>query len=313
MKNTLKYSLIYIAAIVFLVGCIEEYVPETQESDQQYVVEGFVEAGEGSNPTFVLITQSIPFLSTIDLDAFNRLFVNNAEVVVNDGSKDVVLTELCLSELPDDLKTLAAEALGLDPDSLTLDICAYVDLLNEIDRKEGGTYNLTINIEDESPITASTTIPQFVPLTDLRWDDPPGEPSDTIARLWVTIDDPVNEANFYRFFTEQNNEGLIAPFASVTNDAFFDGQKFEFPLNKAEPRDQEFDPDTFGYYYRGDSIRIKWLTIDEAHFNFWNTLEFSRNNAGPFSSYNRVTSNVDGALGVWGGYAVGFYEEVVPF
>lgn len=53
--------------------------------------------------------------------------------------------------------------------------------------------------------------------------------------------------------------------------------------------------------------------MDETHFDFWNTLEFSRNNSGPFSSFNRVSSNVDGALGVWGGYAVGYYEDVVPF
>ena len=304
--------LIFSLGVILLGGCVEEFVPETNEEDQLFVVEGFIEGGESEMPTFVLLTKSVPFFSTIDLNTFNNIFVNDAKVTVNDGTNTVELQEFCLDELPPSTKEAAAEALGFDPDSTTLNICAYVDLLDLIDRKEGGIYDLKIEVENEV-ITARTTIPEMVPLFDLRWDDPPGEPSDTLARLWVTIDDPEEEANFYRYFTEQNNEGLIAPFSSVVDDKFFNGKEFEFPLSKAEPQDADFDANTFGWFFRGDSIRIKWMTIDEAHFEFWNTLEFSRNNSGPFSSYNRVTSNVDGALGVWGGYAVRYYDEFVPF
>jgi len=296
---------------MLLVSCIEEYVPPQEETTPEFVVEGFIEAGEGSLPAYVLITQSIPFLSTIDLSTFNSLFVNDAIVTVNDGTKDVQLTELCLNDLPDPIRAVAAELLGVDPDSTSLNICAYVDLNDELDRREGGSYDLSIST-DNTEITATTTIPEFVPLFDLRWDDLPGVPSDTLARLFTTINDPADQTNFYRYFTEENDEGLVIPFQSVVNDAFFDGQEFEFPLNKAERRDADFDPNTFGFYTRGDSITIKWMTIDEAHFDFWTTLEFSRNSSGPFSSFNRVTSNVDGALGIWGGYAVGFYREFVP-
>jgi len=292
-------------------GCIEDYTPEPLDSNQEYVVEGFIEAGDDSAPAYVLITESIPFISTVDINSFNSLFVNDAIVTVEDGTNTVELTELCLDDLPPEIKAIAAEVLGFDPDSTSLNICAYVDILDQLDRKIGGKYDLSIEI-GESEITATTTIPEFIPLTNLRWDQPPGVPSDTLARLWVTIDDNLDESNYYRYFTEENNEGFIAPVSSVTDDSFFDGADFEFPLNKAERRDGDFDPNTFGFYTRGDTIRIKWMNIDQAHFDFWNTLEFSRNNSGPFSSFNRVSSNVDGALGIWGGYAVGFYEEVVP-
>ncbi len=308
--NKSVFGLVMITII--LAGCIEEFVPDTQEEDQQYVVEGFIEAGENAMPTYVLLTKSIPFLSTIDLNTFNTIFVNDAKVTINDGTNTVELEEFCLDELPPEIREAAALVLGFDPDNTTLNICAYVDFTDLLDRKEGGAYDLRIEVENEV-ITAKTTIPESVPLFNLRWDDPPGEPSDTIARLWVTIDDPAEDANFYRYFTEQNNEGLISPFSSVVDDKFFNGKEFEFPLTKAEPEGGDFDVNTFGFYNRGDSIRIKWMTIDESHFEFWNTLEFSRNNSGPFSSYNRVTSNVDGALGVWGGYAVKYYEEFVPF
>ena len=306
-----KYFLVMLIIASVLAGCTEEFIPDTQEEDQQYVVEGFIESGEGAMPTYVLLTKSVPFLSTIDLNTFNSIFVNDAVVTVSDGTNTVQLQEFCLDELPEEIREAAALALGFDPDSTTLNICAYIDLLDGLDRKEGGSYDLKIEVDDET-ITATTTIPQYVPLFDLRWDDPPGEPSDTLARLWVTIDDPDDEANFYRYFTEENNDGFVTPFSSVVDDKFFEGKEFEFPLTKAEPRDGDFDANTFGLYYRGDSIRIKWMTLDEAHFEFWNTLEFSRNNSGPFSSYNRVTSNVDGALGVWGGYAVRYYDEFVP-
>ncbi|MEM9546415.1 MAG: DUF4249 domain-containing protein [Bacteroidota bacterium] len=310
----LNYRVIFAFLLIAVVywSCTEEFIPDTSEEDQLLVVEGFIEAGEGAMPTYVLLTKSIPFLSTIDLNTFNELFVNDAKVTVFDGTDTVELLEYCLEELPEEVRQAAAEALGFDADNTTLNICAYVDLFDLIDRKEGGKYDLRIELENEV-ITASTTIPPMVPLFNLRWDDPPGEPSDTLARLWVTIDDPVEEANYYRYFTEENDEGLISPFSSVVNDNFFDGKEFEFPLTKAESSETGFDANSFGLYYRGDSIRIKWMTLDEAHYEFWNTLEFSRNNSGPFSSYNRVTSNVEGALGVWGGYAVRYYEEFVPF
>lgn len=306
-----KYVLGFVFLSAFLVGCTEEFIPDTQEEDQRYVVEGFIEAGESETPTYVLLTKSIPFLSTIDLNTFNTIFVNDAKVTVSDGTNTVELNEFCLDELPPEIREAAALALGFDPDSTVLNICAYVDLLDLLDRKEGGVYDLKIEVDNEV-ITARTTIPEFVPLFNLRWDDPPGEPSDTVARLWVTIDDPAENANFYRYFTEVNNEGLVSPFSSVVDDKFFDGKEFEFPLTKAEPRDGDFDANTFGLYFRGDSIRIKWMTIDAPHFEFWNTLEFSRNNSGPFSSYNRVSSNVEGALGIWGGSAVRYYDEFVP-
>lgn len=311
MKNCNLYIVCFILSTLFFSSCIEDYVPTPEENKQEVVVEGFIEAGEGSLPAYVLLTESIPFISTIELSTFNSLFINDAEVTVNDGTNLVTLTELCLNELPEELRVVAAEVLGVNPDNVELNICAYVDLLDQLDRKEGGQYDLTIKIDDKT-ITSTTTIPQYVPLTNFRWDELPGIPNDTLARLWVTISDPADEKNFYRFFTEENNEGLIAPFSSIVEDVFFNGEMFEFPLNKAEPRDAEFDPNTFGFYTRGDSIRVKWMTIDEAHFDFWNTLEFSRNNSGPFSSFNRVSSNVDGALGVWGGYAIGFFEDLVP-
>jgi len=96
----------------------------------------------------------------------------------------------------------------------------------------------------------------------------------------------------------------------VTDDALFDGQSFRITLQKAEPPGTSFD-DEFGLYRVGDTATLKWMTLDQSHFDFWNTLEFSRANQGPFATYTRVRGNVSGALGVWGGASVDIYTQIV--
>jgi hypothetical protein len=314
MKINIKYSfqaMIVFTLMVGIYGCQESYLPDTSEEDQLIVVEGFIESGEGSNPTFVLLTKSLPFIGEIDAQRIEELFVRGAKVVVSTEEEEYSLTEICLDQLPPEIVREAALFLDLDPDSLLFNLCAYVDVFNQIPRREGGRYNLTVHTEN-AVLTASTTIPRYIPLYGFRWDDPPGNPNDSLATLYARVDDFPDEANFYRYRTGKIGEPLESPFASVANDVFFDGQSFEFILNKAEPRGSDIDPELFGLYPRGDSILIKWSNIDQDHFNFWNSLEFSANSAGPFSSYTRVSSNISGGLGIWGGYASGYYRLKVP-
>lgn len=305
----------YLVALLLslsLLSCEEEYIPDTNLQEQEVVVEGYVEVGSNSNPTFVILTKSIPFISTIEPDKFTELFLRGATVTVNDGDKTVTFTELCLSDIPEELKAQVYEVLGYTPDSSAVDICLYVDLLGQLTKDYGRRYDLKVLI-DGKEITATTTVPSFVPLDSLKWDDTPGEPSDTLAQLLVTINDPAGVANFYRYQTATEGSGFIAPFTSSIDGEIFDGKKFDIPLQKAERRGGDFDPDSFGLYLRGDTVTIKWSTIDKAHFDFWNTRDFSANSGGPFSSYTRIASNVKGGLGIWGGYATEQYKEVVPF
>jgi len=297
---------------ISFVACEEEYIPDTNLQQQEVVVEGYVEVGSNSNPTFVILTKSIPFISTIEPDKFSELFLRGATVTVSDGDKIVTLTELCLSDIPEELKAQVYEVLGFSPDSNAIDICLYVDILGQLTKDYGRRYDLKVLI-DGKEITASTTVPQFVPLENLKWDDTPGIPSDTLAQLIVTIDDPAGVANFYRYQTATEGRGFLAPFTSVIDGDIFDGKRFDVPLQKAERRGGDFDPESFGLYLRGDTVTIKWSTLDKAHFNFWNTRDFSANSGGPFSSYTRISSNIKGGLGVWGGYATEQYKSFVPF
>ena len=311
MKNI--FSIVSLFVLLQLWSCEDPYTPSTSTAQQEIVVEGYVEAGEGSLPVIVLVTRSIPFISTIGSDVFSDIFVRDAVVEVFDGTNTVSLTQLCLSDIPEDLRDQAAALLGLNPDSLSIDICVYADIADQIDRKPGGQYDLTVRVEDKT-LTATTTIPQIVELTDFDFRVPPGIPIDTMAELWASISDPGGIPNYYRYFTATNRDPqLIPPFGSVFDDGFFDGmQNLPIPFPKAQRRGQDFDPDTFGLYDRGDTIRIKFCNIDFEHYDFWRTRDFAANSGGPFSSYTRISSNIKGGLGIWGGYAVANYTLYVP-
>ncbi|MDP4819730.1 MAG: DUF4249 domain-containing protein, partial [Saprospiraceae bacterium] len=61
----------------------------------------------------------------------------------------------------------------------------------------------------------------------------------------------------------------------------------------------------------GDTVVVKWANIDQVQYDFWSSLESAVSNQGPFSTYTRVNSNVNGGLGVWGGLSARYYTIVV--
>lgn len=305
---------LFLALGLWFTSCEEPYIPPTTEEDQQYVIEGYIEEGEGSMPTYVMVTRSLPYLSTIGPDQLANIFVKNANVTVNDGEKTVTLVQLCLNELPEELRRQALELLGLNPDSSSVNICLYVDILQQLNKKQGGKYDLNVDIDGYN-LSATTTIPTYVPLFDPHFEEPPGEPSDTLAALWFKIKDPAGP-NYYRYLTTgDEGDGLLAPFQSTTDDAFFDGKEFDFPLNQAERRgnrDGDNNFDDFGLFHRGDSLTVKWMCLDKVHFDFWRTRDFAANSGGPFASYTRIKTNIKGGLGIWGGYSVGYHRLYCP-
>jgi hypothetical protein len=311
MNKVLVIVVIFIALLV-LPSCEEEFVPKASLEPTEIVVEGYIEAGEGTQPAYVILTKSLPFFSEIGTEQLDAIFIHDADVRVFDGVQEVQLPEFCLSELPQPLREIIASQFGLNANVIEVDFCVYLDLADQITREFGRSYQLTVKT-GMSTLYASTTIPGHVPIDSLYFDAPPGEPNDTLAQLLVTISDPAETADFYRYFTNVGNRKFQSPVSSVTEDVFFNGKTFEFQLLKAENINEDLDPETFGLYTIGDSIGIKWCNIDKDHFEFWNTLEFSNANQGPFAGYTRIDSNIEGGLGIWGGYSVSFYRLLVDY
>lgn len=292
--------------LICLSSCETAFIPEPVADAEQIVVEGYVEAGEGASPTYVILTKSLPFFDEFNQETFNGLFINDAEVTVSDGENEVVLTELCISELNEEQLEIASEFLGIDARNAEVEFCVYLDVFQAITPQIGGRYDLTVKTENGT-LTATTTIPELVLLDSLRFVNTPGEDVDTLAQLEAYVQDPEGIENYYRYATQINSGPMIGGVPSVTDDRLFDGQFFNFPIAKAEARDTEFNTETYGYYLVGDTLTLRWANLDKEHFDFWNTLEFNALNQGPFSSYTRVDSNIEGGIGIWGGYATRYY------
>ena len=303
-------TLILLTFCLFYFACEEEFIPEISTDPEDIVVEGYIEAGPAAFPPYVLLTRSLPFFQEINFGDLDNLFVHDAIVTIDNGESVITLEELCWNDFSPEEQELLLDLLqqtgvgGID--TIPGNLCVYFDrdfaMLGEV----GKTYNLRIEVEDKV-LTSTTSIPSQVVVDSLYFVVPAGEVSDTLLELRGVFTDPADQRNFYRYFTSINFEPFLAPFNSVADDALFNGLNFEFPLPKAEPRNTNIDPGEFGLYTVGDTVVVKWTTIDEAHFRFWSTLEFNAVNQGPFSAYSRVETNINGGIGVWGGYASSYY------
>jgi hypothetical protein len=69
----------------------------------------------------------------------------------------------------------------------------------------------------------------------------------------------------------------------------------------------------YPYFLKGDTVTVKWSNIDQAQYNFWNSLEYEENNElNPFANPIVVASNINGGLGIWGGYGSTYKTMIVP-
>ena len=303
----------FITLVVFasmIVACEQPFLPEVTSQPPEIVVEGYIESGPNARPPYVILTRSQPFYEQFNTQDLNNLFVHGARVTIADSNAEQLLEEVCLSDLNPLLVNQLLNQFGLASDSVMVDICIYTDLSFSIAGEEGETYTLTIEVDGQK-LSSQTTIPSHVEIDSFRFVRPSAVSPDSLRELRGYLSDPPGEANYYRFLTKVGDEPWYPGFNSVVNDRFFDGGSFEFPLPRGVPRNAEVDPETFGLFSVGDTISIRWLSIDRDQYDFWNTLEYNAINQGPFSSYTRVDTNIKGGLGIWGGVAVSRYTLVV--
>ncbi len=306
-----KYFLILFSIIIlFCTSCEEQIFPIGDDTPPQLVVEGVIEAGEIPIPPVVLLTRSLQFTSDGRQLSIDDLFVHDAIITVSDGAQTVTLDEICWEDLSEDQQKLVSENFGNRYDSIGVNLCVYADVNEVMPGEIGKTYTLNI-AADGQELSAVTTIPPHVPVDSFYFQNRPGDNSPEYFELIAKISDVENRPDFYRYFTSTNNSFFDAPIASVGDDLLIDGKEFEFPITQGETWLEPSNPQDYGYFNVGDSIQLKWCNLDENHFNFWSTLEFNFFNQGPFGSYTRIDSNIEGGLGVWGGYSVSYYSGVV--
>ncbi len=306
-SKKMKQYIILLFSVLLFISCEEEFIPDFANEEPTVVVEGYIQAGEQASPIVVTLSKTYPLFQNSDNIKGPELYLGGATMKVEGNGQSIILTEVCTESLDPEIKELLISTLGLDSAFFEVDICFYSDINNEINAEVGEKYQLTIDFEGEQ-LTAETSIPEYIPIDSFNIFDPLN--NSMFRQLNGYLNDPLNP-NYYRIKIGLNGGALRNTF-SVTDDLLFDGQSFEFPINKQpDPSETDLDPTIVGLYSIGDSLLIQWQTIDEGHFDFWNTLEFARGNQGPFASYTRAATNINGGIGVWGGSSIGYYNVAI--
>lgn len=311
----LTYPLLYLLAITF-VACTKDIEVKLPAVEQQIVVEGSIE--QGSFP-LIILTRSQGYYDPINAGTFSNLFVSGAKVQIVVNEKDtVLLDQLCSADLPDSLKGAAAELLNLPIENSLVNICIYFSADSRLLGKKGNQYELLVDA-DGKKLKSTTFIPNPIPLDSLYFKVDGN--MDSLGFIYASVKDPAVDRNNYRWFAQRinpynygKNKGemkdaqYIAPFGSVFNDEFVDGQKIEFGFNRGRISGSEEEDDLNierGYYKRGDTIAVKFTSIDKGVYEYYLTYYNSLGNSGsPFATPANVKSNVSGGLGIWAGYGV---------
>ena len=280
--------------ISLLTACEKNVTVEIPEADTQLVVEGYIETGV--NP-FVILSKTLPFFGSINTSTTSLLAntVTGALVTINDGT------------VIDTLKQLAGVDYG---------IYTTPNVVGEV----GKSYILTVIVNGKT-LRAVTSIPNPVHLDSVWW-KVDGQ-RDSLGFAWAHLTDPDTLGNCYRWFAKRINRYtygedigkvkdsiFIAPQGSASEDKFFNGRSFDFNAFRGQAKNsQKADDQDFEriFFNRGDTIVVKFCSIDRAHFEFWRTEETQvGNNGNPFGSPAPITSTIEGGLGIWGGYASTF-------
>ncbi len=283
-----------IVAAFFFPSCEKNITLEMPVGESKIVVEGYV--FQDSVP-FVFLTRNAPFFSTLDSTALQQYIIRGARVIVSDGITTDTMTELNFGQ-----------------------VTVYASLEPLLRGQVGRTYTLRVEADGEV-VTSSTYIPQPVPLDSVWW-KVQGE-HDSLGFVWAHMTEPDTIGNYYRWFAkrinhypdgEQKDDDFIAPIGSTFEDKFINGKSFDFFYNRGnEPNSTKEDDENEErmFFKRGDTIIVRFCTIDRANFQFWRDEETQvSNNGNPFANPAPVSSNINGGLGVWGGYSIA-YDTII--
>jgi hypothetical protein len=265
----------YVSLLLLLTACRKDVTLKLPEYKEKLVIEGMIET---DGPAYVLLSTSVPYFGDFDLNHPENSFVKGATVVIDDGNIRDTLREI-------------------DPAK------GYFYFGTKVMGRVGKTYKLSVEYGGET-YTVSSTIQKPVALDRLFFK---GE-KDSLGFMWQTLSEPAGIGNYYRWFAKRlhHDQFYSAPFTSVFDDKFIDGKTFDFSYNRgAQPnqlQDNRDDPER-GYYKRGDTVVVKFCTLGEREFEFWDTYYQNRiSNSNPFSAPANIKSMFDDRDKVFGAF-----------
>lgn len=307
MKSFYFVVITLIISVLFT-SCEREVNIDIPDSEGRLIVEARIEDGL---PPIVILSKSIGYFKFTDQSTFESMFIRGAIVSIDNGSAKENLIEICSRSFPDSLLPVLASFIGVDVNTLAaVNFCVYTTLNNQFWGKEGKSYKLLINYLGDN-YEAVTTIKPKAPLDSL-WFEVFAD-RDSLGFIWANFSEPAGLGNAYRWYAMRlgKDANFIAPFGSVFDDKFIDGQTFRFGYNRgAVPNStaQDDKEPEAGFFKKGDTVVVKFCTIDYPTYEFLRSYEAEvANNGNPFASPTTIKSNISGgAIGYWGGYNATF-------
>jgi hypothetical protein len=178
----------------------------------------------------------------------------------------------------------------------------------------GLTYTLDILTSDGKRVTSTTKLQAPVPLDSTWFEIQEGK--DTLGFTWAFLSDPDTTDNCYRWFSKRINKDdqFFAPFGSAFEDKFINGQTFKFGFNRATIQNSTAADDNneeAGFFKIGDTIVVKFCTIDKSTYEFWRDAETQLgNNGSPFAVPSNIKSNINGGIGLFASYSPS-YDTII--
>jgi len=292
----LSFSLVFAS----LWSCTKEVQIDIPGYKEQLVVDGRIETGQ---PAIVLLSKSSNVYSSTNYESYLNSFVDDAIVVLSNGTQTDTLTKICTDDLPPGLEQVAAGIFGIPAEILVnLHLCAYVSLnmLGEV----GKTYTIQISHQGKQYQASSKILNPTAP-DSLYW-KPEGNFPDR-GFSWVKLSDAANTADAYLWEVKYLQDPQFSKtFNPYFNDKFFNGLTFEFAYeNPMSFNDPNGDPAYRGFYKLGDTVVVKLSKIGGIEYNYFEKKYNQIYSGGsPFAVPTNIPTNIDGgALGVWVAYS----------
>lgn len=309
--------------LLFLFGlqsCQQSIEVELPEAPDLYVLDGKIFSDE---PPLVFVGKAQGYFDAVDASSIAQSFLPDAEVVMTIGEEVFPLVPLCTGDLTGVLLEEAADLLSLPEELLAaMNLCVYTSFDENAVGQIGKDHLLDVTINDQS-LSASTFIPQPVPLDSVWWVTPGTQ--DTLGVIYASMQDPPVSGDSYRWFAQRLNirpewdpmagavkdPDYVAPLGSVFDDAFFNGLEFEFSVFRGAAAGSTAWDDDFsqspeaGYFKLGDTVAVRLCSTDRAVFQALRSYEnLILSQGSPFALPANMTSNVEGGIGLWAGYGI---------
>ena len=306
------FRVIFFFFLTIFFSCEKAIEIDLNSSGSQLVVEGYIQEGY---PSYVFLTKSESYFNPVDLNTLNNIAVDNAQVFVE--REDGFIHQLTY------IDSQLLDSLGLS-DTLALPLNAlYVDLSHQENNfsQIGYKYKLIIEWNNET-ISAITSIPPQYPIDSVWVKRKDSLESDYKCYIWARINDPDTLGNsaiihYKRDVGWKPMDPLFIPCAiPARTDNIVNGEKFEaFFARSGRFSDEDgvllpFYGDRVidGEFVRKDIVLLRLSHVDQITYKFWRSTERMQDASGnPFSEPMNLSSNIDGGIGVWGGYGVSYY------